>query len=55
MRRASNLPIKVGTLGYVLQANRNALSVNVRTSGGTASYTYGFRAEVVGANTQPPT
>lgn len=52
---APEVPLKVSIIGYVLQANRNALSVNVRTSGGTAIYKYGFCAGVIGANKQPPT
>jgi len=33
-RRVPEVPIKVSITGYILSANRNALSVNVRSSGG---------------------
>jgi hypothetical protein len=50
-----DVPVKVSIIGYVLSANRNALSVNVRTRGGGAIYKYGFCGGVIGANKQPPT
>jgi len=53
-RRVPEVPIKVSITGYILSANRNALSVNVRSSGGANIYKYGFCAGVIGANKQPP-
>lgn len=53
-RTIPDVPIKVSIFAYVLSANRNALSVNMRTSGGGAIYKYGFCAGVIGANKQPP-
>lgn len=54
-RTIPDIPVKISVFAYMLGANRNGLSMNVRTSGGTNIYKYGFCAGVIGANKQPPT
>ena len=54
-RTIPDIPVKISVFAYMLGANRNGLSMNVRTSGGANIYKYGFCAGVIGANKQPPT
>ena len=54
-RTIPEVPLKISTTAVIYGPNRNALSVNVRTSGGAPIYKYGFCTGRIGANKQPPT
>ncbi|MCX6357056.1 MAG: hypothetical protein NT045_04125 [Candidatus Aureabacteria bacterium] len=54
-RPIARVPLKITMTAAIFGANRNALSMNVRNTGGGQIYKYGFCAGVIGANKQPPT